>query len=142
MVAPLALWTYVLGNGKDETAAKTIRDQSVAAADQIAARTSHHPYRISLTTRDYIWGSNAVAANYSMQLLIANQFHPAPDTFRPQSTICIIFWAATPFRFPGSRRLAKTRFAILTIGQAQPTASICHGRDCWPAARIQAARIQ
>lgn len=79
MVGPLALWTYVLGNGKDETAAKMIRDQSVAAADQIAERASHQAYRISLTTRDYIWGSNAVAANYSMQLLIANRFHPKPE---------------------------------------------------------------
>lgn len=42
------------------------------AADAIAGRTDRHPYRISLTTKDYIWGSNAVAANYSMQLPIAN----------------------------------------------------------------------
>ena len=78
-VAPLALWTYVLGNGKDQDAVKAIRDQSIAAADQIATRAAHHAYRISLTTSDYIWGSNAVAANYSMQLLIANRFRPAAD---------------------------------------------------------------
>lgn len=79
MVAPLALWTYVLGSGKDQDAIKAIRDQSIAAADQIAARAARHAYRISLTAPDYIWGSNGVAANYSMQLLIANRFHPTPE---------------------------------------------------------------
>ena len=32
----------------------------------------------SLTSRDYIWGSNAVAANYGMQLLVANAFERKP----------------------------------------------------------------
>jgi endoglucanase len=39
-------------------------------------RSNRHPYRISLTPADYIWGSNGVAANYSMQLLVANALHP------------------------------------------------------------------
>ncbi len=29
-------------------------------------------YRISLVTTDYVWGSNGVAANYGLQLLVAN----------------------------------------------------------------------
>ncbi len=74
-VAPLALWTYVLGNGEDAEAVKTIRQRSIDAADQIASRTRNNGYRNTLTTRDYIWGSNAVAANYGMQLLIANRLH-------------------------------------------------------------------
>jgi endoglucanase len=76
MVAPLALYTYVLGNGGDKEAAEAIRQKTLAAADAIALRTHQHPYRISLTASDYVWGSNAVAANYSMQLLIANRFQP------------------------------------------------------------------
>ncbi len=78
MVAPLALWSYVLGNGTDREAVNAIRQRSRDAADQITERTAHHGYRISLTTHDYIWGSNGVAANYSMQLLIANHFHSNP----------------------------------------------------------------
>ncbi len=76
MVAPLALWAYVLGNGADGEASKAIRQHSIEAADEIAERASQHGYRISLTTADYIWGSNGVVGNYSMQLLIADRFRP------------------------------------------------------------------
>ncbi len=76
MVAPLGLWSYVLGGGKDSDAVRAIRERSLAVADQISERSEADAYRISLTTRDYIWGSNSVAANYGMQLLIANRFRP------------------------------------------------------------------
>lgn len=75
-VAPLALWAYVLGNGKNADAIKAIRSRSKDAADTITQRASENAYRISLTSKDYIWGSNGVAVNYSMQLLIANRFEP------------------------------------------------------------------
>jgi endoglucanase len=75
-VANLGLWTYVLGGGKDAEATAAIRKASLTAADQIVERTRANAYRHSLTSRDYIWGSNAVAANYGMQLLVANAFEP------------------------------------------------------------------
>jgi endoglucanase len=75
-VAPLALWTYALGHGKNADAVAAITQDSVSAAQQIVERTARHPYRISLTPADYIWGSNGVAANYSMQLMVANALHP------------------------------------------------------------------
>jgi len=71
-VAPLALWTYVLGVGKDLAAASAIRTSAVAAADQIVDRTKKNGYHVSLTSKDYIWGSNGVVANYAMQLLVAH----------------------------------------------------------------------
>ncbi len=74
MVAPLGLWTYVLGKGNDVEAVNAIRQRSLDAADQIAERARKHGYRITLTTGDYIWGSNGVAGNYSMQLLVADRF--------------------------------------------------------------------
>jgi endoglucanase len=77
-VGNLGLWTYVLGGGKDTEAAGAIRKASLAAADQIVERTRANGYRQSLTARDYIWGSNAVAANYGMQLLVANAFERKP----------------------------------------------------------------
>jgi endoglucanase len=83
-VAPLALWTYALAanasgsasakvnaNASD-TLAANIKQRAVEAARAIVTRTNAHGYRISMTTKDYIWGSNSVAANYGMQLLIAN----------------------------------------------------------------------
>ncbi|MBV8831839.1 MAG: glycoside hydrolase family 9 protein [Acidobacteriaceae bacterium] len=81
MVAPLALFAYVLGNGADAAAVNIIRAKTLSAADEIVGRTNHHAYRISLTPHDYIWGSNAVAANYSMDLLIAHRMNPNPLYF-------------------------------------------------------------
>lgn len=77
-VAPLALWTYVLGGGRDRGAADAIRAASLRAADEIAGRTRRAGYRNSLLTRDYMWGSNGVAANYGLQLLVANAMRPRP----------------------------------------------------------------
>jgi endoglucanase len=71
-VAPLALWTYVLGKGSNAEAAAAIRGDSLRAADEIVARTADNGYRISMTERDYGWGSNSGAANYGVQLLVAN----------------------------------------------------------------------
>ena len=77
-VANLGLWTYVLGKGKDAAAVAAIRDDSLKAADEIVRRTPLLPYHHSMTTGDYGWGSNSVAANYGMQLLVANAFKPNP----------------------------------------------------------------
>ncbi len=75
-VAPLALWTYALEPKAQGDMAKAIRAAALAAADALAARTTSHPYRISLVRSDFIWGSNAVAANYGLQLLVANALSP------------------------------------------------------------------
>jgi endoglucanase len=75
-VAPLALWAYALDGGAKKEAARTIRDTSLRAANEIVERTNANPYRTSMTTRDFIWGSNGVAANYGVQLMIANLMNP------------------------------------------------------------------
>ena len=77
-VANLGLWTYVLGGGKDAEATAAIRQASLTTADQIVERTNANAYRTSLTSRDYVWGSNGVAANYGMRLLVANALQPKP----------------------------------------------------------------
>jgi len=76
-VSNLALWTYALGGGKAD-AASAIQQDSLTAADEIVRRSAANGYRISLTSRDYVWGSNSVAANYGMQLLVANVFRKDP----------------------------------------------------------------
>jgi endoglucanase len=49
------------------------------AARAVARRTSANPYHMSMQARDYVWGSNGVAAQYGMDLLIANVIAPNPD---------------------------------------------------------------
>jgi len=77
-VSNLALWTYVLGGGKNAAASSAIQKESLAAADQIVERTTANGYRNSLIRIDYEWGSNGNVANYGMQLVVANAFHPDP----------------------------------------------------------------
>jgi endoglucanase len=77
-VAPLALWTYVLAHGKDADTVAAIRQDSIAAADEIVARTARNAYHVSLTSAQYVWGSNGIAANYGLQLLVANLLKPDP----------------------------------------------------------------
>jgi endoglucanase len=75
-VGPLGLWTYALGRGPNAAAVADIVQRSARAADEIVERSAAKPYRTSLVTTDYVWGSNAVAANYAVQLLVANQVQP------------------------------------------------------------------
>src|SRR3954463_10406205 len=77
-VAPLALWSYALAAKTDRRASDLIRQRSLDAADAIVVRTSRAAYRTSMKSGDYIWGSNGVAANYGMQLLVANALKREP----------------------------------------------------------------
>jgi endoglucanase len=77
-VASLALWTYLLTDGANKDAAAAIRQLTLKTAEEIVDRTNKNGYRVSLTTKDYVWGSNGVVANYGVQLLVAN--HIKPDT--------------------------------------------------------------
>ena len=72
----LGLWTYALGGGLNRAAIKAIVEHSLETANAIVLRTEAQAYRVSLVRKNYIWGSNGIAANYSMQLLIANKFRP------------------------------------------------------------------
>jgi len=80
-LAPMALQAYALAKqkGSDAKAIAAIRDRRVSAARAIAARARDNPYHVSMQTKDYVWGSNGVAALYGMDLLIANIFHPDPE---------------------------------------------------------------
>jgi endoglucanase len=79
-VAAMGLWTYALGarKGSDATVMADIRKRTNQAALAIVQRTSQNPYRVSLTTKDYVWGSNGVVANYGMELLVADALAPDP----------------------------------------------------------------
>jgi endoglucanase len=79
-VAPMGLWTYALGarKGSDAAVVSDIRERTRQAALAIVERTNKNQYRVSLMPKDYVWGSNGVAANYGMELLVANALAPDP----------------------------------------------------------------
>jgi endoglucanase len=123
-VAPLALWSYALDGRGDPTLTATIRQEAVNAARQIVARTARHGYRISMTSDDYIWGSNSVAANYGLQLLVAHAMQPDPafvDTARDNLHYLLgrntfsLSWVtqvgANPYRHPHHRPSGADRNA-------------------------------
>lgn len=72
----MGLWSYALGKrrGSDRAAIQAIRQRTVAAAKVVVDRTNDNPYRMAMQARDYVWGSNNVAAGYGMYLLIADRF--------------------------------------------------------------------
>jgi endoglucanase len=76
----MALWAYALSprKGADAKVVAVIRERTVAAAHAVVDRTRANPYHVSLQARDYVWGSNGVAAEYGMYLLMANLFQPDP----------------------------------------------------------------
>ncbi|MEI9975257.1 MAG: hypothetical protein WDO73_26280 [Ignavibacteriota bacterium] len=69
--ASLAFWTYAMSKGGDPGAVNSIRHEMIAVADEIANRANNNGYGISLTNKDYVWGSNGVLANYGMELLVS-----------------------------------------------------------------------
>ncbi len=77
-VGALAAWAYALAPEGDEGLRKAIAARTIAAADGIADRARRNPWRIPLVEANYVWGSNGVAANYGMQLLVAHAIRPDP----------------------------------------------------------------
>ena len=79
-VAPMGLWTYAMAKQKDRDAGAVaeIKKLTTAAAQEVVDETAKNGYHVSLLTKDYVWGSNGVAANYGMQLLVANTLSPNP----------------------------------------------------------------
>jgi endoglucanase len=77
-VSSMAFWTYAKAKGGDATVVNDIHQDVIRAADEIVKRSAYNGYHISLTTRDYVWGSNGVLANYGMQLLVADELSPNP----------------------------------------------------------------
>ncbi len=74
-LSALAYWTYALSERKDPPALQNaIREATIQAAEILAGNSNG--YGNTLTASDYVWGSNGVAGNHSMLLLIAHHFHP------------------------------------------------------------------
>jgi endoglucanase len=79
-VAPMGLWAYAMAKqkGTDAAVVAAIKKGTVEAASAFSAQTEANPYRVSLLTKDYVWGSTSVAASYGIELMIADRFSPDP----------------------------------------------------------------
>jgi hypothetical protein len=45
-----------------------------------------------MTAKDFYWGSNSVAANQAMALIIANKIEPRTEYIEAATVFWIIFW--------------------------------------------------
>lgn len=76
-VAPMAYWAYALAERKGSDALRSrIVKQTIKVAETFITRRNLSGYGTTLANADYIWGSNSVAANQSLLLLMANHFQP------------------------------------------------------------------
>jgi endoglucanase len=80
-MGPMALRTYALSQrkGADPRAKAAIRDRLLTAARAIVESTAANPYHVSLKPTDFVWGSNGIAAQYGVDLMIANVIAPNPE---------------------------------------------------------------
>jgi endoglucanase len=74
----MGLWAYALAArpDADSHALAEVRNAALAAAHEVVERTRRNPYHVSLVAEDFHWGSNGLAGNYGMELLIANALSP------------------------------------------------------------------
>ena len=79
-VRSLAFWSYALANenSADATTA-SIEAATLTAADQLLKQGTGSGYGATLALEDFVWGSNGIAANHSLLLLLANHFHPKSE---------------------------------------------------------------
>jgi endoglucanase len=80
-VQNIGMYTYAACGraDADSGAVERILAAATTAADGVVARAAGNGYRIPLKTSEYYWGSNAVAANYGMMLVLAHRISPKPQ---------------------------------------------------------------
>ncbi|MGI4827077.1 MAG: glycoside hydrolase family 9 protein, partial [Janthinobacterium lividum] len=79
-VASMACWTYALASRPGELGVKeAIRAKTQETAQKLISQGQANGYGNTMVAEDYIWGSNSVAANQSLLLLMADQFTPNPE---------------------------------------------------------------
>ena len=83
-VGALGLWSYAQAAqaSADRALQARIRQETIDAARAVAARTDAEGWRHSLRPDDVVWGSNGVAANYGVLLLMAHRFERQPAFVR------------------------------------------------------------
>jgi endoglucanase len=74
-LSAFSLWTYAMADRKGSSSEllEQIRDSSVREADELVQRSRRNGYGSTLSLSDYVWGSNGVAANQSLQLIVTDR---------------------------------------------------------------------
>lgn len=76
-VTSLGYWSYALAHpDRSGAAVAAIQQATLKTAEKFVHQSMENGYGNSLALEDYAGSSNAVAANHSLLLLIANQFEP------------------------------------------------------------------
>ncbi len=72
----MACWTYAMADRPGDPATKeAIRRKTDAVAKTLIPLGKSNGYGNTMVAADYGWGSNSVAANHSMLLLVSHHFH-------------------------------------------------------------------
>jgi endoglucanase len=86
-LSAFALWTYAMADrksGSPELLAQ-IRESSAREAEKLVQNSDQSGYGNTLALPDYIWGSNGVAGNQSLQLLVTDRLQKN-NKFREAAT--------------------------------------------------------
>lgn len=76
-VASMAWWTYALAQrGGKPKVVEQIKRSTLEKADALVAQSRENGYGHTLAAADYVWGSNGVAGNQGLLLMIADRFDP------------------------------------------------------------------
>ena len=80
-LSAFALWTYAMADRKSASSAllTQIRDASARAGEELVRNSRQNGYGNTMSLSDYTWGSNAVAANQSLQLIVTDHLHKNDD---------------------------------------------------------------
>jgi endoglucanase len=77
-VSALGLWSYAIaGERNPDATAFAIRNSTQGTAEMLIRQSETNGYGNTLAITDYIWGSNGVAANQALLLILANHFQPS-----------------------------------------------------------------
>ena len=75
-VQAVALWAYWLHTETPSDLRQRIADATTRTADDLAHKSAENGYGNTLSTHDFVWGSNSVAGNHALLLLMANRMKP------------------------------------------------------------------
>jgi endoglucanase len=92
-LASMACWTYLLSNRESTSETPNapgtpnassairpaIREATLRTADRLVQQARANGYGNTLSRTEYNWGSNSVAGNHSLLLLIADRIAPNPE---------------------------------------------------------------
>lgn len=74
-LSAMALWTYAMAERKSASSelVAQIREASVHAAEELVRNSRENGYGNTMAPGDYVWGSNGVAGNQSLQLIVTDR---------------------------------------------------------------------